>query len=382
MIFLSINLKLSLSYQLDTSSFKDNKPIWSTEFEPFSFNRQEPIRQFSQEDESNQNQNNNITKSSDSTLINNNYNNQDLGWRKFMLSEKYSPIDPSVSTFGSNNELARTSSNLDINSSSAPLIQSLPNSYLIPNSIPFNQMQLTANRGSQLNLPYGVQNRPDNIGLLSRAFWVNAIKSSKRRANQREGAETRLDSMGDQGDDNTSNGFELGNTKIKALRFRAPTSSNIILDPQSMVESRILPRIVVDPDTMMDSNTDNIHSGSHSMHSFYHPTYPAYFGGHKIAVMPRKSEKSLATPILVGIASALLSFLILSNVFLAFPLLAMAFMQFFNNNNNMVLPPYNPPNGNNQNNNNPNVSIGRRRKRQAHEYYFEPIVQRAINLKY
>lgn len=72
--------------------------------------------------------------------------------------------------------------------------------------------------------------------------------------------------------------------------------------------------------------------------------YPAYAGighhHHKLAAAlhPRKGlDKSLGVPIVVGIGAALISFLIISNLFLSIPLFAMTLMQFMNGNS-MLLP--------------------------------------------
>lgn len=142
---------------------------------------------------------------------------------------------------------------------------------------------------------------------------------------------------------------------------------------QQAIEGRFRPKTTFED--QVDSMIENLMtSNSHSLPSPFYPAYPAYIG-HRIAVSPRKSERSLMTPILVGIGSALFSFLILSNIFLAFPLLAMAFMQFFNGNN-MIIPHNQPFNGSGGQLVNP---VGRRKKRGAVEYHFEPLVRRAMS---
>lgn len=120
--------------------------------------------------------------------------------------------------------------------------------------------------------------------------------------------------------------------------------------------------------------------GAYSSHYGLYPTIPlSNQHNYKLALAPhhqRKSEKSLAVPILVGIASALVSFLILTNVFLALPLLAMAFMQFFNRDQQMII----PPNNNNNGQNSSTSGRGRRKKRDLIMFqHFEPIVYRALN---
>lgn len=169
-------------------------------------------------------------------------------------------------------------------------------------------------------------------------------------------------------------------------RIRSPISA-ALYDPRPNDETRLIPRILIDETHTQPDVDSMIASGSHHHHPMptYYATYPAYFG-HKVAFAARKSEKSIATPIAIGVGSALLSFLILSNVFLALPLIAIAFTQIFNSNN-LIIPPYNQPNipynpsNNNNGNNGQNLSLGRR-KRQIYAFDFEPTLYRALNSNY
>lgn len=109
--------------------------------------------------------------------------------------------------------------------------------------------------------------------------------------------------------------------------------------------------------------------------------------GEKLIMSNRKSEKSLKKPIIVGIVAGLISFLVISNVFLAIPLLAMTLLQLFNNQ--MLIPPnsnnnngYRQPNNNNNNNNNQSAATFYRRDKRYvrdHEFTYEDLVHRALD---
>lgn len=107
--------------------------------------------------------------------------------------------------------------------------------------------------------------------------------------------------------------------------------------------------------------------------TYYYPATTAY----KFGMAPRKSiEKSLGYPILIGVGAALISFLILSNLFLSIPLFAMTLLQFLNGNNMLM------PNGNNNpsnNNSNGQTSSGRRKRRDLKELELEEMITSAIN---
>jgi len=111
-------------------------------------------------------------------------------------------------------------------------------------------------------------------------------------------------------------------------------------------------------------------------------TYPSghyNHGQHHIKTIafakPRHAghEKGLITPVLVGIGAALISFLIISNLFLSIPLLAMTLFSFFNGNMMMMAMPNGMGNNNNAgpnnqpmgqpNNNSQQQGKRRRRKR-------------------
>lgn len=114
-----------------------------------------------------------------------------------------------------------------------------------------------------------------------------------------------------------------------------------------------------------------------TVHAIY-ATYPAAFASHK--VKSRKGlEKSLGIPVLVGIGAGLLSFLIVSNLFLSIPLLAVTLMNFLNGNN-MFAPNQNQnpaqPASNNQT---PTTNqLGRKRRDLSSQFPFEANIQRAI----
>ena len=113
---------------------------------------------------------------------------------------------------------------------------------------------------------------------------------------------------------------------------------------------------------------DNLLAAGHHQMPVYLNSYPLK----AVHIAPRH-EKSMTKPILVGVAAALISFLIISNLFLSIPLLAMTLLSFFNGN--LMMLPNNMNNMNNMmppnQNNNPNSngsnqsSNGRRRRRRA-----------------
>lgn len=107
-------------------------------------------------------------------------------------------------------------------------------------------------------------------------------------------------------------------------------------------------------------------AASHHLPVYYGASYPATMA-HK-GGMAARHEKALLTPILVGIVAALISFLVISNLFLSIPLFAITLWQLFNGGGMMLMP------NNNQNmmpnnmpNTNPNQSgqptNGKRRRR-------------------
>lgn len=139
-------------------------------------------------------------------------------------------------------------------------------------------------------------------------------------------------------------------------------------------------------DDLHDSSmTDNLIASSKYMgHISHHPmstlydSYPSYSSYKYSSPMHRKGlEKSLGVPILLGIGAALISFLIISNLFLSIPLFAMTLMQFLNGNN-MIMPNVFPPNNNNNNNQNGQVPRGRRRRRDIHASQLELRIEKAI----
>lgn len=101
--------------------------------------------------------------------------------------------------------------------------------------------------------------------------------------------------------------------------------------------------------------------------------YPLGSPSHKSLARHAHDKSSLIHPILVGVLAALVSFLILSNLFLSIPLLAMTLFQLFNGASTMMmmLPNGNQnmmPSNNNQQNpsaptNNQPMTNGRRRRR-------------------
>lgn len=122
-------------------------------------------------------------------------------------------------------------------------------------------------------------------------------------------------------------------------------------------------------------------SYTHSMPHYYSPNHYT----HNVA--PRKGlEKSLGLSILVGIGAALISFLIISNLFLSVPLFAMTLLQLLQGNN--VFPNMQPNNNNNNNmppNNNQNGSgptTNGRKRRDLHEIELEEKIRKAIDKIY
>lgn len=122
-------------------------------------------------------------------------------------------------------------------------------------------------------------------------------------------------------------------------------------------------------------------SGSHGLPIVYTSGYHhAPVAHHKLIATRKAHDKALVTPILAGVGAALVTFLLVSNFFLALPLFAMALGQFLNGNANLFnmfpngnnnnnpnnMPPQpQPPNNNNGNGNgnNGNMANGRKRRR-------------------
>lgn len=131
---------------------------------------------------------------------------------------------------------------------------------------------------------------------------------------------------------------------------------------------------------------DNLFAGSkfsyptynQPAHYLYH--YPASYSLHPHKFGGRKSlEKSLGLPILIGVGAGLISFLIISNLFLSIPLFAMTMMQL-NGNNGIVIPPSN--NNNSQPPNTPNALAIGRKKRDISKTYFEDALLEALKKHY
>lgn len=102
-------------------------------------------------------------------------------------------------------------------------------------------------------------------------------------------------------------------------------------------------------------------AASHMM-PMYYAAYPNTFG-HKLSARHSGLEKSVLIPILIGIGAALISFLIISNLFLSIPLLAMTLFSFFNTNQMMTMPHYTLPQPNNNNQPVQPTTNGKRRRR-------------------
>lgn len=102
------------------------------------------------------------------------------------------------------------------------------------------------------------------------------------------------------------------------------------------------------------------YSSSYMM-PLHYASYPEPFA-HKLAVRHGGLEKSVLLPILIGIGAALISFLIISNLFLSIPLLAMTLFSFFNTNQMMTMPNFMPQPPNNNSNQNANGKKRRRRR--------------------
>lgn len=147
-------------------------------------------------------------------------------------------------------------------------------------------------------------------------------------------------------------------------------------------------------DDQLNSLIDSFASGSKysqisaSMPTFYgHASYPALHHMPVHTTHRKGLEKSLGVSILVGIGAALISFLIISNLFLSVPLFAMTLMQLLNGSP-MLMPNNNNNNGNNQvpnNNNNPipnnnnNPSTNGRKRRHIQDIEFEERIQKVLS---
>lgn len=123
------------------------------------------------------------------------------------------------------------------------------------------------------------------------------------------------------------------------------------------------------------------YSVSASVPSYYAPSYASLH--HVPHTTHRKGlEKSLGVSILVGVGAALISFLIISNLFLSVPLFAMTLMQLLNGSP-MLMPTNNNNQGNNQvpNNNNqvPNgQTTNGRKRRDVQQLELERQIQQVI----
>lgn len=161
-----------------------------------------------------------------------------------------------------------------------------------------------------------------------------------------------------------------------------------------------LPPTMEKKNMKITSTSEEDHLGSYSDGIFavaskspsYAHTMPHYYSPYPYThhVAPRKGlEKSLGLSILVGIGAALISFLIISNLFLSVPLFAMTLLQLLQGNNifpNMQPNNYNnnnniPPN-NNQNQNGSGPSTNGRKRRDLHALELEDRIKRAIDNVY
>lgn len=140
----------------------------------------------------------------------------------------------------------------------------------------------------------------------------------------------------------------------------------------------------------INSIVDNLIASSRYSGVTHHNPMPIYYSagfyptGHKYSFSSRKGlEKSIGYPVLIGIGAALISFLVLSNLFLTIPLLAMTLMQFLNGNN-MIMPYNNNNNNNNPTPNNPNngnngqTTVNGRKKRDLRHIELEQKIHSAI----
>lgn len=157
--------------------------------------------------------------------------------------------------------------------------------------------------------------------------------------------------------------------------------------PMAAIERKNL-KLERNHDEQLGSLIDSLASGSKysmtaaAMPSYYATGYPAIH--HLPHATHRKGlEKSLGVSILVGVGAALISFLIISNLFLSVPLFAMTLMQLLNGS--PMLMPTNNNNGNNQvpNNNNqtPNGQTANngRKRRNIQDIELEGRIQKALS---
>lgn len=128
---------------------------------------------------------------------------------------------------------------------------------------------------------------------------------------------------------------------------------------------------------------DNMMTGS-KLHHVSYQMHPGYYAPAYSQMMSHKRfgvEKSLTVPILVGIGAALISFLIISNLFLTIPLFAMTLLQLLDGGM-MVMPNNNNQNSipSSSNNNSPfnQLPSGKRRKREVQVTEPEIRLQKAI----
>lgn len=139
----------------------------------------------------------------------------------------------------------------------------------------------------------------------------------------------------------------------------AEQASHLLNEPRTVGE-----KIRHAPDAMLPAASHHHHSLTPLIYSYHgHP----YMAHHK--QVSTRSEKALLTPVLIGVAAALISFLIISNLFLTLPLFAMTLWQLLNGSGMMMMPNGNGNNNNNMpmtppnQNNNAQNSIGRKRRR-------------------
>lgn len=118
------------------------------------------------------------------------------------------------------------------------------------------------------------------------------------------------------------------------------------------------------------SMVDNLFSSSkysaHHMPAIYSIPVPIADTSHKMISRKGGLDKSIMVSILVGIGAGLLSFLLISNLFLSIPLLAMTLLQFYNSQN-MIMPNNNMPTMPTSIPQNNQATAGRRRKRKKRD---------------
>lgn len=197
-----------------------------------------------------------------------------------------------------------------------------------------------------------------------------------------------------------SNLFDL--SSIRSHHHLEPPPPQLLLQTPSSADDRSGP---IKLDTAPSSYQDDYYPAASQMlgsgTKFVSSTVPlymaasGYYSPHKLTLSaaPRHHrDKALLSPVLIGIGAALISFLIISNLFLSIPLLAMTLFSFFNGNMMMLLPnnhnnnnspmtmPMPMPQPNNNQNNGQQTSQGRRRKRRdvVQSRNLDPDVERLI----